>query len=97
MSSDEEIRLRGQILTEYMEAKTALVALETEAMRFSDALSTVADALSNRNFRGEPYATARANFPTPEQIWQLVSDITSTQKKMTAAETKLKNLGVDLK
>jgi predicted nucleic acid-binding Zn-ribbon protein len=96
MSSDEELRVRGRILTEYIEAKTTMVALEAEADKISNSLSGVASALNNKNFRGPEYAQSMADFPTPDQVRQLVSDINSTQKRLTAAAKQLKQLGVDI-
>lgn len=97
MSSDEELRVRGRILSEYIEAKNTMVALEANADKISNSLSGVASALGSKNFRGPQYAQAMADFPTPDQMRQLVSDIDSTQKRLTAAANQLKQLGVDIK
>jgi hypothetical protein len=97
MSSDEEIQLRGRIVTEYIEAKNSMVALEAQAATIIEALSAVAEALNTNTFEGPSYATARATFPKPDQIWQLVYDITSTQRKLASAQEKLGRLGVELK
>ena len=65
MSSDEELRARGRILSEYIDAKTTMVALESEAEEIISSLSRVASALDSKSFRGPEYAQAIADFPTP--------------------------------
>lgn len=97
MSLDDEIRARGQIMSDYLDAKSKLVALESEAKRIAGILNNLGEKLSTFFFAIDSQNAALTDYPTSEQIKELLANITAVLKKKRNAERQLKELGFEVK
>ncbi len=93
MSSDEQQQIYGRIMSEYLQAKQTLVALQSEATKIAEILASVRQSLTEPLFATGNFESQLENFPTSEKIKALVDEIRKYREKKSEAEKQLRELG----
>jgi hypothetical protein len=97
MSPDEQHQIYGRIMTEYLQTKQVLVALEAEAKSIGSILADIGQTMSISSFITDNFEKRMQSYPEPEKILELAAEISSLRKKKQDAEKQLKEIGFEVK
>lgn len=96
MSENEELEARGRIVTDYMEAKARLAALESEMRRTGEHLQRVGDFISQGAVHIKTFDSEIASIPTAEKLRRLADEFKQVRDKRDAAQNAMKQLGIEI-
>jgi hypothetical protein len=98
MSTDQELAVRGRMMTEYVELKQKITLLDAEAHKMGAALRNIGDKLSARPFALEPSQLQGwlNNIPERDRITALATEFHQAMKRKGELRREFKNLGLDL-
>lgn len=97
MCEDEENLIRGQIVSDYLNAKQRLIALYEKANGIADLFDRLKMVFSRRAFVPESLEKDLVKLPGAEQLRNLLSEIEETERKKKDAENALRGLGIEIK
>jgi predicted component of type VI protein secretion system len=99
MSKDEEIQMRGQILTNFIEARSRLTALQQKADHYSEVLNNIIRWLQSTEigtvYDVTPYGGG--DYPSLETLKQFFTERQQVEQQRHNAEEQLRRLGIEIK
>ena len=92
MSTDEEMKVIGRMVTEFTEIKRRVTALEEQAWRYGEELGRIVKVLNSIRFGSlEIDLTA---MPTREEITELLADLQAARERRDQLQASLNQLGL---
>lgn len=96
MSEAEEQAANWRIVEEFKAARRSLAATEQTAQEYAELLARVVTILQ-RDAHDPKLDTLLSNYPSLEQIKQILADREGAKSKLARAKSKLEDLDLDLR
>lgn len=95
MSEEEEMAVRGRIMTDYADARKRLVTLRAEAERIGKLLSYTGACMQHENpHQSAGIANEHFEVLDAEKVRSLLADIKATSERVYSLREKLNILGL---